>query len=125
MEMQLSSWAAVPGECPAGTGGEWYALYVYHQHEKSVADGLALRGIEGFVPLFASVRKWKDRTKRLLLPLFPSYVFLHGGGLQHKSKVLSIPGVCAIVSSGGVPAAIPGYEIDAIRRLAELGAEVE
>jgi len=96
----------------------WHALYVCHQHEKAVAQNLAYRGLEGFVPLFASVRQWKDRTRRLLLPLFPCYVFLRGG-LQQKSTVLSIPGVCSFVSAGGVTAAIPEGEIEAIRKVAE------
>ena len=102
----------------------WHALYVYHQHEKAVAESLANHGLEGFVPLYGSVRKWKDRNKRLLLPLFPCYVFLHGG-LKYKSQVLSIPGVCSFVSAGGVAATIPDAEIESIRRMVENGVAVE
>jgi|SRR5437588_2034928 len=111
-------------ECAAPDAADWYALYVCHQHEKAVAESLTYRGLESFLPLFGSVRKWKDRTKRLLMPLFPCYVFLHGG-LQQRSRILSIPGVCAIVSSGGVPAAIPGREMDAIRKLMDNGVAAE
>jgi len=114
-----------PWRQPAACDGDnWHALYVYHQHEKAVAQNLDSRGFEAFVPLFESVRKWKDRTRQLLLPLFPCYVFLHGG-LQRKSTVLSIPGVCSVVSAGGAPAVIPGAEIDSIRKTVENGAAVE
>src|SRR5438552_13650112 len=105
-------------ELVASDANHWHALYVYHQHEKAVAESLVNHGFEGFVPLYGSVRKWKDRSKRLLLPLFPCYVFLRGG-LKYKSSLLSIPGVCSIVSAGGVPATIPEVEIDAIRKAVE------
>ena len=49
----------------------WCALYTRHQHEKTVAEMLSAKGLEVFLPLYDSQRKWKDRTKVLSLPLFP------------------------------------------------------
>jgi transcription antitermination factor NusG len=59
-----------------------------------------------------------------LLPLFPSYVFLHGG-LDRRVKILSTPGVYSFVSVCGQPAAIQATEIEAIRRAVTSGLRAE
>ena len=103
---------------------DWYAIYTRHQHEKIVAESLSNNGIEVFLPQYRATRQWKDRKKHLQLPLFPSYVFLHGG-LDRRVKVLSTPGVYFIVGNGGHPAAIQEAEIEAIRRAVTSGLKVE
>jgi transcription antitermination factor NusG len=103
---------------------DWYAIYTRHQHEKIVAESLSNNGIEVFLPQYRATRQWKDRKKHLQLPLFPSYVFLHGG-LDRRVKVLSTPGVYFIVGNGGQPAAIQETEIEAIRRAVTSGLKVE
>jgi transcription antitermination factor NusG len=92
----------------------WYALYTRSQHEKVVGSMLVQKGFEVFIPLYTSIRRWKDRNKKLLLPLFPSYVFLHGG-LDRRIDVLTTPGVCSFVGAAG-PAEIAAPEINAIRQ---------
>ncbi len=103
---------------------EWYALYTRHQHEKVVAESLSKNGFEVFLPLYDVVRQWKDRTKRLSLPLFSCYVFLRGG-LERRLSILSTPGVYSILGIAGQPAAIPQVEIDAIRKVTESSLRVE
>ena len=103
---------------------DWYAVYTRHQHEKTVAESLSKNGVEVFLPTYGAVRQWKDRTKHLLLPLFPCYVFLHGG-VDRRVKILSTPGVYSIVSIGGQPAAIQETEIEAIRKVVTSDLRVE
>jgi transcription antitermination factor NusG len=93
---------------------QWYAVYTRHQHEKSVAENLAGRGLEVFLPAYEAIRQWGDRQKRLSLPLFPCYVFFRGN-LETRVRVLSIPGVHSIVGFAGQPAIIERSEIEAIR----------
>jgi transcription antitermination factor NusG len=102
----------------------WYVLYTRHQHEKSVTTILKSKGFETFLPLYESVRRWKDRSKSLLLPLFPCYVFL-GDAIERRLDIVTTPGVHALVSNAGQPALIPCAEIEAIRRLTRSGAGVE
>lgn len=102
----------------------WYAVYTRHQHEKTVAHILTNKGFETFLPLYSVARKWTDRTKLLFLPLFPCYVFLHGS-LERRLDIMTTPGIHALVSSAGQPAAIPPAEIDAVRRAVESGSRVE
>jgi transcription antitermination factor NusG len=106
------------------THNSWYALYTRHQHEKCVQQSLTGKGFEAFLPLYTTAHQWKDRVKRVSLPLFPCYVFLRGP-LEQWLPVLSTPGVHTVVGCGGQPASISNAEIDAIRRVVESPATVE
>ena len=106
------------------TRNSWYALYTRHQHEKSVHQVLVGKGFESFLPLYTAAHQWKDRVKRISLPLFPCYVFLRGPLVQWL-PVLTTPGVHSVVGSGGQPALISGTEIEAIRRAVESPAKAE
>jgi transcription antitermination factor NusG len=108
---------------PAGVSG-WHALYTRHQHENVVAQALTGRGFEVFLPQYRTVDRWKDRDKQLLLPLFPNYVFLHGG-LDRMLVLVTTPGVLSLVSWGGRAANIPLEEIEAVRRLMASSYQVE
>jgi transcription antitermination factor NusG len=103
---------------------EWWAVYTRHQHEKSVVEYLSKHNLETFLPIYDVVRQWKDRKKKLSLPLFPCYVFLRGSS-ECRVQILSTPGVRSIVSMVGRPAAIPEAEIEAIRRVVESSLTVE
>src|ERR1700739_4664094 len=94
---------------------DWWALYTRHQHEKVVADMLTAKGFEVFLPVYESIRRWKDRSKVLSLPLFPCYVFVRGG-LNRRLQVVTTPGVHMILYHGENVATIPGAEILAIHR---------
>jgi transcription antitermination factor NusG len=92
----------------------WYAIYTCPRHEKRVAEQVAQRSFPCFLPLYRSVRRWKDRRKELELALFPGYVFVHMA-LTSKLQVLQLPGVVHLVSFNGQPAALPGEEIEALK----------
>jgi transcription antitermination factor NusG len=96
----------------------WWALYTRHQHEKVVADLLSAKGFEVFLPLYDSIRRWKDRQKLLSVPLFPCYVFIRGE-VGRCLQVVNTPGVHMILNQGEHFAVIPENEIQAIRRTVE------
>src|SRR5271154_5090108 len=102
----------------------WWVLYTRHQHEKTVADMLAAKDFEVFLPLYESIRRWKDRSKRITLPLFPCYVFVRGG-LNRRLQVVTTPGVHTILFRGEHVAIIPETEIQAIRKAVEGPFRVE
>jgi transcription antitermination factor NusG len=97
---------------------DWWALYTRHQHEKAVAEMLSAKGIEVFLPLYESMRRWKDRSKMLSLPLFPCYVFVRGG-LNRRLQIVTTPGVHMILCRGEGFAVIAEDEIQAIRKAVE------
>lgn len=94
--------------------GGWYALTTFSRHEKIVATQIERRNMQCFLPLYRSVRRWKDRRKELRLALFPGYVFVRMP-LEEKLKVLQLPGVVRLVSFNGIPALLPDAEIEALR----------
>lgn len=98
-----------------GPDSPWWALYTRHQHEKTVAEMLSAKGFEVFLPLYDSVRKWKDRRKLISFPLFPGYVFVRGG-MERRLQIVSTPGIHMILTHGATFATIPEEEIDAVRR---------
>ena len=108
----------------ATSGSAWYALYTRHHHEKTVEQHLMARGFEAFLPLYRAAHRWKDRVKDVDLPLFPCYVFVHGG-LERHSDLVSAPGVHMLVSFAGEPAPIPLEEIEALRTAVKSGSRVE
>jgi len=94
----------------------WYALYTRHQHEKNVVRALTGKGFEVFLPLYTAIHRWKDRDKRLSVPLFPCYVFLQNP-TQRWQSILATPGVHSVVGFAKNPATISVSEIEAIKRV--------
>lgn len=92
----------------------WYAAYTCPHHEKRVADQLAGRSVEHFLPTYQSVRRWKDRKKVLKLPLFPGYIFVRMD-LKDRLRILEVPGVVRLISFNGLPTALQDDEIDTLR----------
>src|SRR5271165_6388224 len=84
----------------------WYAAYTSANHEKRVATQLKERAVEHFLPLYESVRRWKDRRMKLQMPLFPGYVFVRLA-LRDRLQVLQVPGVAKLVGFNGAPAELP------------------
>ncbi len=92
----------------------WYAAYTCAKHEKRVASELGAREVENFLPLYSSVRHWKDRRVTLDLPLFPGYIFVRLA-LRDRLRVVQIPSVVRLVGFGGLPAALPDTEMEILR----------
>jgi transcription antitermination factor NusG len=92
----------------------WYALYTSPRHEKFVADQVKRREVNCFLPVYRSVRRWKDRKKVLELALFPGYVFVQMAP-DKKLRVLDVPGAVRLVSFNGQPTPLPANEIEMLR----------
>jgi transcription antitermination factor NusG len=102
----------------------WYVAYTRANHERRVADQLAEREVENFLPQYESLRKWKDRRVRLQMPLFPGYVFVHLA-LRNRLRVLQVPGVACLVGFAGRPVAVPEEEFARIRGFLDKGLRAE
>ena len=94
----------------------WYALKTRSRHEKRVRDQLVLRDIDTFLPLCETWRQWKDRKKKVELPLFPGYCFARFP-LVERLRVLNVLGVADLVSINGRPEPIREDELSAIQQL--------
>jgi transcription antitermination factor NusG len=89
-----------------------------------VARQLELRNIACFLPLYRSVRIWKDRRQEVDLALFPGYVFVRLA-LEERSRALQLASAVHLVSFGGIPAALPEAEVEGLRQRLAGGGRVE
>ncbi|MCG8607546.1 UpxY family transcription antiterminator [bacterium] len=99
---------------------DWFALYTRPRFEKKINLQLEQKGVESLLPMRSVIRLWSDRKKKILEPLFPSYVFIRGDN-KERYLALQTQGVIRIVSFEGRPARIPEHQIQSIGQLLELG----
>lgn len=104
-----------PGLVPECAEQNWYAVYTWAHHERRVAEMMAQRQIHSFLPVYRSLRRWKDRCKEIEMALFPSYVFVHLA-LCDRVRVLEIPGVVDMVGARGKPTPLANQEIECFQR---------
>lgn len=108
---------AAPTAAPA-TPAPWYAIHTRSRHEKLVALQLTEKQFEAFLPLRLEVHRWKDRFKKVEVPLFGGYLFVQlAGEPQRRVSLLRTPGVVRIVGFGERDAVVPDEQIAALRRV--------
>lgn len=102
----------------------WYAFVTRPRHEKKVKVYLEEAGIEHYLPLIQSWRKWADRRKQVEIPLFSCYIFARIPYVD-RYAVLTIPSVARIVSFNKKPTPVRDEEIEDIKMLLASGLDVE
>lgn len=100
----------------------WYVLYTSPRAEKQVRDRLQAKGIDCWLPLHRTPRKWSDRVKMIDIPLYNSYIFVHTTE-ANLHELYKVYGVNRIVHYNGKPAIIRQNEIDAIKYFLQQAAE--
>src|ERR1017187_5516657 len=94
----------------------WYAVHTRSNFEVRVADQFSAKNIENFLPAYEEIHQWKDRKRRVLLPLFPGYLFVRiGDHTETRLPLLQTSGVVRIVGQGGKHEPVLDHEIEAIR----------
>lgn len=92
----------------------WYVIYTKPRWEKRVAGELEDLSIEAYCPVVTEIRQWSDRKKKVVSPLFKSYVFVR---LSEKNRqdVFKVPGVVQFLFWLGKPAIAKDAEIETIK----------
>ncbi|TAM84187.1 MAG: UpxY family transcription antiterminator [Acidobacteria bacterium] len=103
-----------PKMSPEWGAARWYAAYTKSRHEKSVAEQLRGKGVEAFLPLYRTVRRWKNGEHWVELPLFPGYTFARFA-LADRLPVLKVQGVVRLVGFNGMPVALQDGEVESLR----------
>lgn len=93
----------------------WYALYTKPRRERKVAEQLNDLGFTIYLPLKMEIRQWSDRKKKVVSPLFSSYVFIQIEESKRDS-VFVIDGVLNYVFWLGKPAVIRDEEMEIMQR---------
>jgi transcription antitermination factor NusG len=111
----MLNWSPIHESLALGQAN-WYAIRTRSRHEKKVADEIHDKGIDSFLPLVTRIHNWSDRRKKVELPLFPGYVFVHTHSTpENRLSVLRTPGVAGFVGSQGYGTPIPEKQIEDIR----------
>ena len=100
---------------PNASKKAWFAVYTAPRHEKFVQAQLVAKQIQSFLPLYATIRRWKNGVRREIQhPLFPGYVFVRMGSGE-QLPVLQTSGVVYIVGNGTQPSPLDDREMQALR----------
>ncbi len=97
---------------------EWYALYVQVNHEKEVVKRLEQKEVSCFLPLMETWSKRLDRRKRVHLPFFPGYVFVHVFLDNYVNlTIVKTPGALNLLRNSDGPLTIPSYQIENLQTM--------
>ncbi len=104
----------------------WYALYTRSRFEKKLMSELVDRSIEVFLPMREVLSRWKDRKKKVWLPLFPGYLFVRQVDTPaNRYRILNIPGAVRFVGFNGQTVPIPQEQIEGVRTFLEAKLSVD
>jgi len=114
---------------PKGKSMSWYAVHTRSRHEDRACLGLLQKSLHTFLPKLEVWSKRKDRRLKIMIPMFPGYLFVELPTLdsQIKVDVLKTFGVVRILGKprSADPIAVPDDKIDAIRRIVDSKVEVQ
>ncbi len=92
----------------------WFAVQTRSHAEKVVHAELGRKGIESFLPTRSVMRRWSDRKKLVVEPVFTGYVFLRAP-VEDRLRVLRTPGVVRYVGTAAEPWEVPVAEMSALQ----------
>jgi transcription antitermination factor NusG len=96
----------------------WVVVWIEPRAEKKVEARLRAQGIEAWLPTFTDRRRWSDRWKDVVLPLFPGYLFARASeGAQ--TAILRTSGVLTLVKTGSRPSLLTNEFVTSLRRAIE------
>jgi transcription antitermination factor NusG len=102
----------------------WFVFYTKARHEKKVRDLLLRKGFEVFLPMQKVMKQWSDRKKKVEVPLFNSYIFVHD--TEDKIPlILQTPGMAWNIRHNNKPATLLPREFELINRFLVSGLFVE
>jgi transcription termination/antitermination protein NusG len=105
---------------------KWYALYTRSRFEKKMLSELTDRRIEVFLPMREILSRWKDRKKRIWMPLFPGYIFInHVDTPENRYRILNVPGAVRFVGFEGHANPIPEEQIQYVRKFLESSIAID
>jgi transcription antitermination factor NusG len=107
-DTESMNWPLQPGSA------QWFALAVKPRFEKAVAQALAMKGYDAFLPLYRKHYQYGTRSKDSVLPLFPGYVCCRFD-LQTRLPILTTPGVLQVLGAGSMPIPLSDVEVNSLQ----------
>lgn len=105
----------------------WYVARVRSCQERKIAERLAARGMDVYVPVQKVRRKWSDRIKTIDKLLIPGLVFIHCDELTRQQSCRMVEGLRYIIDKskpGREPLSVPDRQMeDFMRVVVALGGD--
>jgi len=96
----------------------WHVLYTKSRTEIKTAGRLNDLGFDVYCPVITELHQWSDRKKKVIVPLFKSYVFVRMKE-NNCNLVFDVPGVVSYLFWLGERAVVKDQEINVIRQWLE------
>jgi transcription antitermination factor NusG len=119
------TWTIADGAAdPAVMDGRWFVLWTKSHCEQLVHDQLATKGFRTFLPTIEVWSRRADQRRRISVPMFPGYLFLHDALDKHRDvEVRKARCLVTILGEGwDRRAVVPSRDVEAIRRVVDARA---
>ncbi len=103
----------------------WYVAYTRPRHEKRISELLTEAGITNFLPTTKVLSTWHDRKKYVIMPLFPSYIFVYLDSVEGFYEALRTNGVLYFVKQGKENSSISEDIINSMRFMTSFDSSIE
>lgn len=108
-----------------GVYADWYAIQTRLQREQAVIGQIHDEGLETFWPHIQEEKRWSDRSKIILRPLFPGYVFARLTNHGARTANWHYRFCTGVLGLRGNPEVVPDREIAALRQAIASRLKVE
>jgi len=103
---------------------KWYVLYTKPRSEFKALTQLEESGIETYLPTVTITRQWKDRKKKVVEPIFKSYIFIFAEELERHTAVAK-EAIVKTLFFNGSPAVVSQMEIDNLKKMLATPEHIE
>ena len=93
----------------------WYVVSTKPNQEKQAEQNIVRLGVGCFLPLLQEQKTIRRKSRAVVTPLFPGYLFVQINVSEHYRMVTYTRGVQRIVEFGSGPVEVDASVIDAIR----------
>lgn len=95
----------------------WYVVNTQPHQEARAEINLRRQGFDVWLPCFQKVRRHARKVDTVVVPLFPSYLFVRlNTEIERWHSINSTLGVVRLLCNGDAPQAVPDGLIDEIMR---------
>ena len=101
----------------------WFALYTKPRHEFKAELQLKSISIDYYLPTYLVAKRWSDRKKKIIEPLFRGYIFIYA---SEKERLISLSqsAIVRCISFLGKPSVIPEWQINNLKLILSESPEV-
>lgn len=93
----------------------WFVIQTRPRYEKKVNEQIERKDIETFLPLILTIRKWSDRKKKITIPMFSGYLFVHANEEERQEAIRETVGALRYIFYRNRPAVVSDKELENIK----------